>query len=111
MKKMKKESGPSRIQKAQESMKRWKAQRDLCEKILEEPNTDGVLFSLIDRMVPPVDSEEWDEQDCERMIVSFAFGYVVGQMLDMPDIDITPIKDLLRKEKVLVYMPHEKKAT
>jgi len=29
-------------------------------------------------------------------------------MLDVPEIDITPIKDFLREKKTLLYIPHEK---
>jgi hypothetical protein len=41
---------------------------------------------------------------------SFAIGYVVGQMLDVTDIDTRLVEDFLREKKSLLYLPHKKKA-
>lgn len=125
---MKKKS--NRIQKAEENVRiqhrketqKAKAIRDLCDKISwrfdvgsHQGNVDGpYILGLVNEKIAPweklVDGDnEWNRL-YEAMKTSFGFGYVLGQLLDIPDINITPIKDLLRKEKILLYMPRENKA-
>ena len=49
----------------------------------------------------------------EGNIVPFAFGYVMGQMFDIPSPkiqkEIEKIKGLLRKKALLPYLPRERK--
>lgn len=47
---------------------------------------------------------------CKAMKVSFAFGYVIGQGLDVSEIDTEPIMGFLREKRTLFHFPHEKKA-
>jgi hypothetical protein len=94
----------------------------LCDKIawlFEMPSNQGhvdgpELFNLIDKISPWQELIGDKDSDFDKlstaMHVSFGFGYTLGQILDLPEVDITPIKDLLRKEKALIYLPHEKAA-
>ena len=132
MKKVKKESGSSRIEKAEgnirtqraERTQKTKAIRDLCGKIVwrfdagsHYSEVDGpYVLGLVDQKIAPWEYLAGDDDDkgwdrlYEAMKTSFGFGYALGQMLDIPDIDITPIKDFLRKERILLYLPRKKKA-
>jgi hypothetical protein len=111
-----------RIKKVNEAAKKWKAIRKLCDKMVwffDMPCNQGMegseieLSSLIDEISPWQNIDHNDEEFSRlwsAVKVSFGFGYALGQMLDLPDIDITPIKELLREKRALLYMPHEKKA-
>ena len=120
--KIKNQSGRSRIQRANKNAQRMKVIKELCDKIawlFDMPSNQGLsdgpeLFNLIDEISPWQELMGDDDSDFDKlwtaMHVSFGFGYALGQMLDLPEIDVTPIKELLRKEKALIYLPHEKKA-
>lgn len=95
---------------------------DLCEKVAwrflaasHVGEVDGPYpLQLVDEICPWENlvgdgDGKWDKL-YDAMKASFAFGYVLGQMLDISDIDITPIKDLLRERQVLLYLPRERKA-
>lgn len=47
--------------------------------------------------------------------VAFSFGYIYGQMFDVPDPeiqkDLEAVKILIKENKLLPYFPREKKAT
>jgi hypothetical protein len=118
--KIKTESGSSRIQKVEEKAQKAKVIKDLCNRIVwlfNMPANQGLdgseveLSNLIDEIAP---WQKWAGNDenfgrlYEAMKVSFGFGFALGQMLDLPEIDISPIKDVLRERKALLYMPHEK---
>jgi hypothetical protein len=106
-----------------ERSRKTKMIRELCEAIAwrfiaasHEGLVDGPYpLQIVDEICPwenlvsDDDDGKWDSLN-RAMESSFAFGYVLGQMLDIPDIDITPIKELLKERKVLLYLPHEKKA-
>lgn len=120
-KKIKKESGPSRIQKVEGNIGKMKAIREVCKEILwafDMPSNQGEIegpeiSTLIEQISPwqelPHNEGEF-EVYWEAFKVSFGLGYALGQMLDLPEIDITTIKELLREKKALLYMPHEKAA-
>jgi hypothetical protein len=116
----KKETVSSKIEKAKESLSRTKTLRELCERIFEAFEMPGFNTGALEGPTPshlieelaPSDSlnEENFEKLYEAVKVSFAFGYVIGQALDVPEIDTKPILDFLREKKSLLYVPHEKKA-
>jgi len=112
-----------RIRKVKEAAEKWKAIRELCNKMVwffDMPCNQGLegseieLSNLIEEISPwqhQVSDEDGKfEKVWDGVKLSFGFGYALGQMLDLPDIDITPIKELLKERKVLLYLPHEKKA-
>ena len=116
-------SGSSRMKRVSEKEVARRRIRELCEKIVwlfDLPANQGIegseveISTLIDKISPwqniPHDTDEEFEKFWSAIKVSFGFGYALGQMLDLPDIDITPIKELLREKKALLYMPHERKA-
>ena len=122
-KKIKKESGPDRIQRAQEEARKAKVIRDLCDRIIwlfDMPANQGMdgseieISNLIEKISPWQSKVSNDDAIWEALWqsykVAFGFGYALGQMLDLPDIDITPIKELLKEKRGVLYMPHEKKA-
>ena len=127
--KIRNQSGRSRIQRTNQNAQKIKSIRKLCEEIVwafEMPANQGELdgdeiFILIDDISPwqseISSNKNFGEDDdkyervLEAMKVSFGFGYALGQMLDLPDIDIKPIQEFLREKKSLLYLPHKKKAT
>ena len=139
-KKIEKGSGPSRIQKAEENIRirvqnadkktqKAKVIRELCNEMVwlfDMPANQGMdgseimISNLIDEIAPwqkEIGEEDGSLSEDSKFVrvwegikVSFGFGYALGQMLDLPEIDITPIKDLLRDRRALLYMPHEKAA-
>lgn len=117
----KKEKLSEKIERIKKNPSRIKVVKELCEKIFdafEMPGDDeGSRPSvLIDELaswqdiVPDTIANERFEDLYRAIKTAFAMGYVTGQILDLPDIDISPIKDFLREKKALLYMPHEKKA-
>ncbi len=127
MKKKVKESGPDRIQKAKENLSKVKSVRDLCEKIVDAfecPGLDGTvegpeISELVNELTPwqsispdnmKKERDEGFSRLWEAIKVSFAIGYVVGQALDVPEIDTAPILDFLREKKSILYLPHKKAA-
>lgn len=114
------ERGKKNAQARREKSQKTKMIRDLCEKIawkFIEPSHNGEVdgpypLQIVDEICPwenLVKDDQWDRL-YDAMKTSFSFGYTLGQMLDVPGIDITPIKELLKERKVLLYLPHEKKA-
>jgi hypothetical protein len=121
----KKEKLSEKIERAKENSLRTKTLRELCERIFdafEMPGGNNCVLEgpepsvLIDELAPwqnlvPDSLDENPFNNLYRAIkTSFAIGYVVGQALDVPEIDTKPILDFLREKKSLLYLPHEKKA-
>ena len=117
----KKETVSEKIEKAKASLLRTKVLKELCENIFEAfeipaGNTDAFELypsSLMDQVSPWTNLSKSDENFdklYDAIKVSFAFGYAVGQALDVPELDSTPILDFLREKKSLLYLPHRKKA-
>lgn len=122
----KKESISSKIEKTKENLSKTKTLRELCERIFDAFEMPGFNTGALEGPEPSVLIDElapWQnlvpdtlkspspfENLYQAIKVSFAIGYAVGQMLDIPEIDITPIKELLREKKSLLYVPHEKAA-
>ena len=125
-KKVKAESGRDRIQKAKGNVSKTKVLRQLCEKIFDAFEMPGNNCGVVEGPEPSVLIDElspWqdlvpdtleDPNPFEKLYqaikVSFAIGYAIGQALDVPELDTTPILDFLREKKTLLYMPHDKKA-
>ena len=124
---MKKEKLSKKIERAKGNLSRTKALKELCERIFdafEMPgNNTGVVEGpepsvLIDMLAPwqdlvPDNTLEGPnpfDNLYQAIKVSFALGYVIGQALDVPEIDTKPILDFLKEKKSLLYLPHEKKA-
>ena len=118
----KKETVSEKIEKAKESASKTKKLRELCEEIFEAfeiPTGNTNAFELMpseamDQVAPWTSLAGGKDEEFEKlytaMKVSFAFGYAIGQALDVPEIDTKPILDFLREKKSLLYLPHEKKA-
>ncbi len=72
------------------------------------------VSSLVDHLAPWEDLVKPDDSRFEQFFkairVSFGVGYALGQMLDVLDVDATPIQDYLKERKVLFYVPHKKAA-
>jgi hypothetical protein len=116
----------TRIQKAEEKKKKIEAVLELCNKVswfFDMTSNQGLtegpeLFNLIneiypwEQIIPDSDDPNMDRfhEIYTAMHVAFGFGYALGQMLDIPEIDIRPIKELLREKKAVIYLPHEKAA-
>ena len=121
-KEIEKKSGSDKIRKAEEKNRKAKIVRELCDKIVwyfDMPSNQGLtcgpeLSNVIDKVSPwqreASDEDGKFEKIWEGVKVSFGFGYALGRMLDIPDIDVTPIEDFLREEKALLYLPHRKAA-
>lgn len=127
MEKTVKKADPARIKEAKENMIRMEKVKVTCGKILSTFETDGEareddLLALVEQIGPWQDipfNDKWgastEQNDLfdrlyEAMQVCFGFGYTVGQMLDVPGVDTTPIQEFLRERKSLLYFPHKKKA-
>jgi hypothetical protein len=120
--KVKKESGSGRVRKAEERQKRIETVMETCKAIAWEfiapPNSGDAKgdppLSILEDICPWEDLVNEDDGKWDRLYKAmqgaFGFGYVLGQMLDLPGVDITPVKDFLRERKGLIYVPHEKKA-
>jgi len=121
----KKEKLSEKIKRVKGSSLRNKMVKDVCEEIAwrfieatHECRLDGRAPLSVVEKISPWEHLVGDDDDSDKkwddlynaMKISFSFGYVLGQLFDIPDIDITPIKELLKKENVCLYMPHEKKA-
>ena len=114
----KKEKVSEKIEKIKRVSSRIKIVRELCETVFDEfemPKSGFHSRSMpsvsIDELAPWQNLVEDDRvfENLYRAIkVSFAMGYVVGQALDVPDIDTTPVLDFLRERKSLLYLPHKK---
>jgi len=113
----------SKIKKAKENLEKMKVVKDRCSEIFyafECPGGGEIegpeLSILTDEITPWQDlvTDTIENSPFTRLFdalkVSFAMGYVIGQMLDVPEIDTTPIQELLREKKSLLYLPHKKKA-
>lgn len=55
-----------------------------------------------------------DEFEVGMVSVAFSFGYLFGQMFDVPDPkiqkDLEAVKILMKEKKLLTYLPRERKA-
>ena len=122
-KKINKESATTRMERVEGNAQKAKVIRELCNKIawvFDAPANQGMggseieISNLIETISPWQSKVSDDDPTWEALWqaykVAFGFGYALGQTLDLPDIDIKPIKDLLREEKTLIYMPREKEA-
>ncbi len=123
----KKQNLSEKIERAKGASSRTKAVKDLCEKIttaFECPGFDGnvegpEISELINQLTPwqsisPEDMKKDNDNGFGRLWeairVSFGLGYVVGQALDVPEIDTTPVLDFLREKRSILYLPHKKAA-
>lgn len=114
----------SKIEKAKKNLQKMKEVKECCTDIFwafEGPGSGGTVEGpevsiLIDEIAPWQNLVKDTVEDgpftklYDAIKVSFAMGYVIGQILDVPEIDTTPIQDLLREKKSLLYLPHKKKA-
>ncbi len=110
-------------EKARENLSKVKVVKDLCKKIFDAfecPGIDGSvegpeISKLIDELAPWWEAAYKKEKEgfsafYESIEVAFAIGFCVGQSLDVPEINTTPVLDFLRENKSVLYLPHKKAA-
>ncbi len=108
----------SRMDEAKKHSEKKKAIMKRCDDIalvfISNDEVEGHdPFYMLDDLCPwnnLVEDDNVFDKLYEVLRICFALGYVVGQTVDMPNTDITPIQEFLRKEKALAFVPHERKA-